>query len=153
MKTKLTTLLLLLILSSFSYAEKTTKLKPVWLTKYTDALKYAKKYDRPILINFTGSDWCGWCIKLKKEVFDKKEFKDFASTDVILFEADFPSRKKQSAAIKDQNNKLKEKFGITGYPSIILLNSHGEKITKTGYKEGGPVKYVEMLKGLLEGKS
>jgi thioredoxin-related protein len=153
MKSKLTLILLLLTLSSIAFADNKTKLKPIWLTKYTDALKYAKKFDRPILVNFTGSDWCGWCVKLKKEVFDKKEFKEFASTDVILFEADFPNRKKQSAAIKGQNKKLKEKFGITGYPSIILLNSKGEKITKTGYKEGGPVKYVEMLREMLEGKS
>ena len=153
MKQNLIAILLLFTLSSLVFAESGEKLKPVWLTKYTDALKYAKKYDRPILINFTGSDWCGWCVKLKKEVFDKKEFKEFAATDVILFEADFPSRKKQTAAIKGQNQKLKEKFGITGYPSIILLNSKGEKITKTGYKEGGPVKYVEMLRKMLEEKS
>ena len=96
------TISLCLICFSFSVMAESSpkKLKAVWLTKYTDALRYAEKYDRPIIANFTGSDWCGWCVKLKKEVFDKKEFKEFASTDVILFEADYPNRKKNPLPLK-----------------------------------------------------
>ncbi|MCA9777431.1 MAG: thioredoxin family protein, partial [Candidatus Eremiobacteraeota bacterium] len=62
----------------------------VWLTDWEAAKAQAQRTNKPILINFTGSDWCGWCIRLKKEVFSQEEFKSWAGQKVVLFEADFP---------------------------------------------------------------
>lgn len=138
--------LALLISPLFS---KETKLKPVWLNDYEKALSYSKKYKRPILVDFTGSDWCGWCIKLKKEVFNTKIFKKYASKNLILLELDFPKRKKISKKLKMQNSKLAEKFNIRGYPTILLLDQDGNELHRTGYKRGGAKNYIKHLHSLL----
>jgi protein disulfide-isomerase len=77
-----------------------------WLTDWEAAKAKSKTEDKPILINLTGSDWCGWCIKLEKSVFSKKEFKEFAAKNLILMEADFPRKTKQPADLKKQNAAL-----------------------------------------------
>jgi len=124
-------------------------LKAKWLTDYQKACSLAKKHNRPILIDFTGSDWCGWCIKLKKEVFDKKAFKKYAGKNLILLEIDFPQKKAQSSKLKKQNKALSEKYQVRGYPTIILTDYQGNKIAQTGYREGGEKKYVQHLEDLL----
>jgi protein disulfide-isomerase len=122
-----------------------------WLTDFEKAKQTAEELKRPILLDFTGSDWCGWCIKLDKEVFSKKEFKDFAKDNLVLFMADFPRNKKQqSEAEKKQNEALMEKYGARGFPTIFLLKADGEVIAKTGYKPGGAAAYVKHLQELLK---
>lgn len=124
-----------------------------WSTDWEAAKAQAKKENKPILINFTGTDWCGWCIRLEKEVFSKKEFKDYAKDNLVLMEVDFPRKKKQTDEVKAQNKKLDKEFGIEGYPTIYLLDSEGKKISDDiGYREGGPEKYVEHLKSLIKDK-
>lgn len=108
-----------------------------WLTDWNEAVKQSKKTGKPILADFTGSDWCGWCIKLNKEVFSTKEFKSWAAKNVILLEVDFPNQKKQSTAIKKQNDMLQKKFNIEGFPTIVFMNASGKEIGRSGYKEGG----------------
>jgi protein disulfide-isomerase len=153
-KFKILICILLLVSGSLIGAtKKPKKLKPIWTTSYKTAIKYSKKYDRPILINFTGSDWCGWCIKLKDEVFDKKEFKDYVSTNLILLEADFPRRKRIDKKTLATNKQLAEKYGVKGYPTILLIDAKGEVLGKTGYKKGGPVNYVEHLKKIVDAGS
>ncbi|MBI2441958.1 MAG: thioredoxin family protein, partial [Lentisphaerae bacterium] len=100
----------------------------------------------------TGSDWCGWCIKLDKEVFSKNEFKVFAKDHLVLFVADFPSRKKLPAATRAQNEQLAQTYGIEGYPTVLLLDAAGEVIARTGYQSGGAAAYVKHLKELLKQK-
>jgi thioredoxin-related protein len=121
-----------------------------WLTDYEKALKIAEKEDKTVLLDFSGSDWCGWCIKLDKEVFSKEAFKEYAGENLVTVLVDFPREKKQSDEVKKQNRELQKKFGIRGFPTVILLNSEGEKIAQTGYKRGGAEKYVEHLKKLIE---
>ncbi|NQT93143.1 MAG: thioredoxin family protein, partial [Lentisphaerae bacterium] len=82
---------------------------PSWSTDYEAAQKAAAKKNLPILADFAGSDWCGWCIRLDREVFSKKEFSGYAKDKLVLFLADFPSRKKQAAAEKKQNEALPKK--------------------------------------------
>jgi protein disulfide-isomerase len=94
-----------------------------WITNYEEALKEAKQSNRAILADFTGSDWCGWCMKLKKEVFDTEEFKGWAAKNVVLLELDFPKQLEQSEEIKKQNQSLKEKFGIKGFPTIVFIDA------------------------------
>ncbi|QTN33377.1 thioredoxin family protein [Akkermansiaceae bacterium] len=122
-----------------------------WLTDYEAAKKQAKAENKPIFINFTGTDWCGWCIKLEKEVFSKKEFQDYAKEHLVLMEVDFPNKKRQTPEVKAQNKKLDKEFGIEGYPTLFLLDADGKKLTDDiGYREGGPAAYVAHLKELLK---
>jgi len=122
-----------------------------WLHDFEAAKKQAKQENKAIFINFTGSDWCGWCIKLEKEVFQKKEFKDFAKENLVLMEVDFPEKKKQSAEVKAQNKKLDKEFKIEGYPTLFLLDAEGKKLTDDiGYREGGAQAYVDHLKTLMK---
>ena len=121
-----------------------------WMTDFNAALAKAKAEKKPLLVDFTGSDWCGWCIKLDKEVFSKDAFKTFANTELVLVEIDFPNRKKQSKALKAQNKELAKKYGIRGFPTILLLSPEGEVIGKTGYQAGGPEAYIAHLKEMLD---
>ncbi len=120
-----------------------------WLIDFEKAKAQAKSANKPMLLNFTGSDWCGWCVVLHEEVFSQKPFKDYAAKSLVLVEIDFPIDKPQSEAIKAQNEALTEKYDIPGYPTILLLSPEGELIDKTGYRKGGAQKYVEHLKGML----
>lgn len=124
--------------------------KDIWLDNFEDAKALAKKQGLPILMDFTGSDWCGWCIKLDKEVFSQKEFKEYAQKSFILFKADFPEEKPISAKVRKQNEKLSDKYNVEGFPTIILTDADGKEIARTGYQEGGAKSYVEHLKKLLE---
>lgn len=120
-----------------------------WLNDFEAAKKASAEKKLPILADFSGSDWCGWCIKLDKEVFSQTEFKNFASSNLVLFIADFPRRKEQTSAVKEQNNKLSAEFGIEGFPTVLLLDSNGKQLARTGYQPGGAAAYVRHLKELL----
>ena len=118
-----------------------------WQTDYSAALEQAGKENKMVLLDFTGSDWCGWCIKLKKDTFSKPEFQKFAEGSLVLVELDFPRKKEQSAELKKQNQELAEKFGIEGFPTLVLLDPQGKEAARNvGYLPGGPegfVKWVE----------
>lgn len=121
-----------------------------WETDFELAKQRAKDENKAILVDFTGSDWCGWCIKLKKEVFDQAAFQEYAKTNLIMVELDYPRKKVLPEKEKKQNEELAKKFEIEGYPTILLLNSKGREVARTGYQEGGPEKYIEHVKGLLK---
>ncbi len=121
-----------------------------WETDLEVAKKRAKDENKEILADFTGSDWCGWCIKLKKEVFDQPEFQEYAKKHLVMLELDFPNKKKLPAKEKEQNEQLSKEFQVNGFPTVLLMNSKGKEIARTGYQDGGPEKYVEHLKGLLK---
>jgi thioredoxin-related protein len=121
------------------------------MTDFELAQTKAKEENKSLLLDFTGSDWCGWCIKLKDEVFSKSAFKDYAKESLVLVELDFPRNKKQSAEVKKQNEALAQKFGVRGFPTLILLSPEGELIGKTGYRQGGAEAYVEHLKEIASG--
>ena len=121
-----------------------------WMTDFDAALKLAKKDKKTLLVDFTGSDWCRWCILLDKEVFAQKAFQDYAAKNLILVKIDFPKNIKQSDAVKKQNRALAEKYKIAGYPTILLINGNGKVVAKTGYRAGGAENYVKHLQGLLK---
>lgn len=116
-----------------------------WIENFEAAKKQAAKENKDILIDFTGSDWCGWCIKLKNEVFTKAEFKKDAPRHFVLLELDYPREKKQSSEIKAQNAKLQALFGVRGFPTIMLVDSKGRPYARTGYQQGGPDNYLKHL--------
>ncbi|MDD5677927.1 MAG: thioredoxin family protein [Kiritimatiellae bacterium] len=121
-----------------------------WLTDFNKAKKEAAEKKLPILADFSGSDWCGWCIKLDKEVFSQKEFNEFAKGNLILFIADFPRGKEQTADLKAQNEQLSRTYAVEGFPTVLLLDAGGKVIARTGYRRGGAAAYVDHLKDLLK---
>lgn len=122
-----------------------------WVTDFEAAKKEAAERKVPILANFAGSDWCGWCIKLDKEVFGQEAFGKYAKDNLVMFLADFPSSKEQSDAVKLQNKGLAEKYGVRGFPTVLLLDADGKVLARTGYKRGGAAKYVKHVKELVAG--
>lgn len=121
-----------------------------WLTDFEKAKQQAKEQNKHILIDFSGSDWCGWCIRLDKEVFKQKEFQEYAKDNLILMLADSPrDTSGQSAEVQKQNKKLKKQFGIRGFPTVFILDPSGKVVAKTGYREGGPKAYVKHIKQLI----
>ena len=116
-----------------------------WLTDAPKAQAQAKKENKLVLLDFTGSDWCGWCIKLHNEVFDLKEFKDYADKNLVLVEVDFPTKKKLSPEQVKANNALQEKYKIKGYPTIIVLDGDGKKVGELPYVKGGPKAFIAEL--------
>ena len=131
-------------------AKKTIGSKVDWQTDFGKASAEAKADNKYILMDFSGSDWCGWCMKLDEEVFSKKAFKEFAKSDLVCVLVDFPRAKKLPAKQTRQNDELQNKYKIHGYPTVILLSPDGEQAGIIGYQEGGPEKYVEDLKKMIE---
>ncbi len=125
--------------------------KDGWSEDYDKGLAQAKADKKLVLLDFTGSDWCGWCIKLDKEVFSQAEFAEYAKKNLVLVELDFPQSKEQSKELKAQNAKLQGEFKINGYPTIIVLNSEGKKVGELGYQPGGPKAFIAEL-DKLKGK-
>jgi len=99
-----------------------------WLTDLPKAQAQAKKENKLVMLDFTGSDWCGWCIKLHKDVFSKPEFTKFAKDNLVLVEVDFPHGKQQSAALKKANQELQTKYKINGFPTMVVLNGEGKEL-------------------------
>lgn len=116
-----------------------------WGQDYAKALEQAKTENKPVLLDFTGSDWCGWCIKLEKEVFSTTKFKHYAKAKLVLVKVDFPRKTTLPAEIAEQNKKLAEQYGIQGFPTIVVLNSEGKKIGELGYTPGGPKAFIDEL--------
>lgn len=117
-----------------------------WSHDFAASTKLAADGNKVMLVDFTGSDWCGWCIKLNKEVFSHDEFKQGVKDGYVLVELDYPRDKsKLTPEIIEQNKKLQEEYAVRGFPTILLLDGEGRPFAKTGYQQGGPVKYVEHL--------
>lgn len=122
-----------------------------WITDYDAALKQAKAEGKDVMIDFTGSDWCGWCIKLHDEVLDKQAFKEYAEKNLVLVYLDFPKGKPQTEALEKQNEELSKKYGVRGFPTLVILDSDGKKIGQMGYQRGGPEPFIEALKKTTKG--
>lgn len=121
-----------------------------WLTSMPDARKAAADKKVPILVDFSGSDWCGWCVKLDKEVFSKDEFQKFAKDKLVLLLIDFPKRKALPAEQAKANQELAERYGVQGFPTVLLLDAEGRELARTGYQPGGAAAYVKHLEELLK---
>jgi protein disulfide-isomerase len=116
-----------------------------WQTDMNKAMEMSKKEKKPLLLFFTGSDWCGWCMRLQKEVMKTPEFTKWANDNVILVELDYPRNTPQTPEIKRQNMELQQTFAIQGYPTVWFVNAtkkdgkiNLEKLGSTGYVAGGP---------------
>ncbi len=125
-----------------------------WISDFAAAKKEAAESKRDLLVDFTGSDWCGWCIKLNKEVFSHDAFKNGVKDKFVLVEIDFPQDKtKLSAETLKQNEELGKLYDIKGYPTILLCDADGKPFGVTGYQAGGPEAYVKHLDDLRTRKA
>ena len=121
-----------------------------WMTDFEAAKQKAAAENKDLLVNFTGSDWCSWCIKLVDEVFKHDAFKKGVADNFVLVELDFPQDKsKLDESTQKQNEMLQEKYSIQGFPTILLLDDQGRPYAQTGYQAGGPEKYLVHLDKLL----
>lgn len=130
-----------------------------WETDISKAMEVSNKTKKPMLLFFTGSDWCGWCIRLQKEVFKTSEFGTWAAKNVVLVELDFPRALKQSDAIKAQNNGLQQAFQVQGFPTIWFATAKIKDgkpnftgLGSTGYVAGGPKAWLAVADGFLKTK-
>ena len=123
-----------------------------WMTDFKAAKALAEKEKKDLLISFSGSDWCGWCIKLDQEVMEQPEFLEWAKKNVVLLKLDFPQNIPQSEALKRQNETLAQYYGVQGFPTVILAKPDGQVIARTGYQRGGAAAYVKHLDELLKQK-
>lgn len=138
-------LFILLILTSVSIqAQELT-----WETDMTKAVERANKENKALMLFFTGSDWCGWCVRLQNEVFKTPEFAAWAKDKVVLVELDFPRKTPQTDVIKNQNATLSNMFEVKGYPTVWFVNAANtdgkinlEKKGSTGYVAGGPAAWI-----------
>ena len=137
--------LILIMVSLFANERSNT-----WFVDFDTALAESKRLNRPILINFTGSDWCVWCHKLESEVFEQPEFVDYASKSLILFMADFPRNKELPEEVIKQNRGLLQKYEIKGFPTILLIDSNEAVLGTTGYREIGVRQYINHLNEFLK---
>ena len=120
-----------------------------WLNDYKKAQEEAKASNKILLLNFTGSDWCGWCIKFDRDVLSRPQFKEYARNNLVLVELDFPRAKTQSAELQKQNRQLAQQYEVAGFPTLIALNSDGQKLWEyDGYFAGGPEAFIAELEKL-----
>lgn len=146
--TKLLTAAAFAAISAISYA-----VEQEWLTDFEIAKKVAAEQKKDILIDFTGSDWCGWCIRLDKEVFKTPYFNENIGKNYVLLKVDFPKNKEAiTAEQREKNNQLAKQFKISGYPTICLVDCEGKLYALTGYQQGGPEAYLKHLNTLQGNK-
>ena len=117
-----------------------------WGDDLPAALNQARSENKRVLLDFTGSDWCGWCIKFDKDVLSTDKFAGYAKSKLVLVKLDFPSHKEQDAALKQVNQEIKKRFGVDGFPTFVLLNFAGKELWRqAGYAEGGPDAFIAEL--------
>ena len=118
-----------------------------WLTDLPKAQAKAKTENKMVMMDFTGSDWCGFCIKLDKEVFATKEFAEYAAKNLVLVQLDFPRRKELAADLKKANAALQSKYNVNGFPTLVVLDKDGKEAGReVGYGGGGPVPFIAKIK-------
>ena len=125
-----------------------------WQHSFGDAVGQAQNEDKPIVLVFSGSDWCAPCIRLKRNILDSEEFKSYASSNYVLYNADFPRKKKnQLPEEKSSVNKtLAEKYNPKGYfPLVVVLDKNETVLGKTGFNvKASPKKYIATLNGFVK---
>ena len=135
------TFLLTLIFSGISFGQN-------WQTDFQQSLQTAKAENKPVILVFSGSDWCAPCMKLENEIWSSDEFKNYSAEHFVLYNADFPRKKKNqpdSEQVKT-NKKLAEKYNHKGFfPLVVVLDGTGKVLGETGYKKLSPSEYIKHL--------
>lgn len=149
-------ILLILVMTFGSLLVNAQENGLTWHTNIDKAMAISNKEKKPLMLFFTGSDWCGWCIRLQKEVFYKKEFVKWAQENVVLVELDFPRKKQLEPALQQQNYSLQNAFRVQGYPTVWFVNSDTKEgktnftqLGSTGYVAGGPEAWISGANQIL----
>jgi len=119
-----------------------------WQSDFDKALGHAKSVNKPMLLVFSGSDWCAPCIKLDHEIWQSKTFQDFAATNLVLYRADFPRKKKNklAAEVENSNKKLADRYNAQGFfPLVVVLDGGGNVLGKLGYEKVEPQRYIDQI--------
>lgn len=148
---------LLLVFSSLSIQAQE---ELTWHTDMSKATDISIKENKPLFLFFTGSDWCGWCIRLQKEVFKTPEFIKWAKENVVLVELDFPRKNNQTDAVKAQNAQLQQQLQVRGYPTVWFVSATKTAEAKvnlnalgsSGYVAGGPKVWIEGANQIIKKK-
>jgi protein disulfide-isomerase len=148
------TLLLAVFISVKSMAQE----KLTWHTDMNKAFELAEKENKTLMLFFTGSDWCGWCIRLQNEVLKTPDFEKWAKDKVVLVELDFPRKTPQDKEIQIQNYQMQKMFNVRGYPTVFFANpektAEGKKnlntLGSTGYVRGGAEKWLEVANNIVK---
>ena len=136
----------LAFLATLLFATSAVFAEDSWITDLPKAMEQAKSEKKMVLLDFTGSDWCPPCKNLHKTVLLSEEFSKFAKDNLVLVELDFPKSKPQSDEIKAANKELSKKYGIKGFPTIIVLDGKGKELfRKVGYGGTPAADYVAEL--------
>ena len=140
---------LLLILSALICAGQLFAADATWMTDLSKAQAKAKEEKKLVFVEFTGSDWCPPCKKLKAEILSSADFAKYAQENLVLVELDFPRAKEQSQDLKDANKALSQKFGIRGFPTVIVFDGEGKELNRqVGFGGGSAKDYIAKLDGL-----
>ena len=146
MKKLLVVLLVALSINGFAQQKEIE-----WHTDVNKAVNISVQTGKPLFFFFTGSDWCGWCKRLVKEVFIKEEFKSWATTNAILVELDFPKRTPIAPELLKQNRGLAREFGVSGYPTVWFANTSLEngktEVNKLGSLGASPLDAKSWIAG------
>ncbi len=141
----------IIIISLITITAFTQEKEITWHTDMNEAINKSLQTEKPLFLFFTGSDWCGWCIKLQKAVFKKPEFKKWAKENVILVELDFPKRTKIDPKIQKQNRELARLFAVRGYPTIWMAvpepNNDKINFNKLGSLGASPLEVNSWIAG------
>lgn len=146
--------MVILLLTGFFAAEAQ---ELVWNNNLEKAMEISKKSKKPLMLFFTGSDWCGWCKRLQSEVFTQPEFGAWAKNNVVLVEVDFPRKTPLTPELQTQNGQLQQFFQVQGFPTIWMVNAtkkdgkiNFDKLGSTGYVAGGPTAWLDVANGILK---
>jgi protein disulfide-isomerase len=122
-----------------------------WGTDFSQALEHARADNKTVLLDFTGSDWCPWCIKFDHEALDTDPFAAYAQNKLELVLVDFPRTKPQSDELKQANEELGRRYNVSGYPTLVLVNGAGNELGRqVGYRDGGPSAFIAELDGFSQ---
>lgn len=135
-------------LGSTLHSEPQLEQSGQWLTSWELAHRESLRTGKPIMAVFTGSDWCGPCIALKKKVLKTNQFAQWATENVVLLEVDFPKHTNQSPAIKDQNRSLSDRFNVSGYPTVLVIDADGQVKGKLGHGTN-PDRWIKRAAGIV----
>jgi len=137
MKTKICAFFLFLCLSASAFAIQ-------WQTDYTQAMQQAKQQSKPVFLFFTGKGWCSYCTKLENEVLKTPDFQNAVGDQFVFVEIDY-----QHGRVSPKTKQLMEQYRITGFPTVVILDSQGNVAGQTGYKPGGGQKYADMISKMI----
>lgn len=136
----------LLLCSTFSGVHAVNSSSSLqWFDSYDKGLSASKSSGKPLILFFTGSDWCGWCQKLENEVLNQPEFAQAVGDKFVFVVLDFPMKKPVDPSLSAQNKQLQNQYNVKGFPTLVILDDQQNLIGTTGYRPGGPKAYADYL--------